>query len=131
MNNIVLDASAGVEMLLLTPTGRRLLAKLPDDPRTWVPEVYFTEVAGVLRGHEMHGRYDATRIRLAFERLVSTPMNRVQVRSLLSDAWSWRHNLTVTDSVYVVLAQHLGAPLVTTDLNLANAPGLSVTTIMP
>lgn len=131
MNNVVLDASAGVEMLLLTPTGRRLLAILPANPRSWVPEVYFTEVASVLRRHEMHGRYDAARVRLAVDRLVSAPVSRVQVRSLLPDAWGRRHNLTMTDAVYVTLADHLGAPLVTTDLNLANAPGLRVATITP
>jgi predicted nucleic acid-binding protein len=131
LNNVVLDASAGVEMLLRTPTGRRLLAKLPADLRTWVPEVYFTEVAGVLRRDEMHGRHDATRVRLAFDRLVSAPVSRVQVRTLLPDAWGWRHNLTITDAVYVTLAHHLDAPLVTTDLNLVNSPGLPVITITP
>jgi predicted nucleic acid-binding protein len=131
LNNVVLDASAGVEMLLRTPTGRRLHAKLPAELRIWVPEVYFTEVAGVLRRDEMHGRHDAARVRLAFDRLVSAPMNRVQIRSLLPDAWAWRHNLTITDAVYVTLAHHLGAPLVTTDLNLVNSPGLPVATITP
>ena len=118
-------------MLLRTPTGRRLLAKLPADLRTWVPEVYFTEVASVLRRDEMHGRHDATRVRLAFDRLVSAPVSRVQVRTLLPDAWGWRHNLTITDAVYVTLAQHLGAALVTKDLNLVNSPGLSIATITP
>jgi predicted nucleic acid-binding protein len=131
LNNVVLDASAGVEMLLRTPTGRRIQAKLSADLRTWVPEVYFTEVAGVLRRDELHGKHDAARVRLAFDRLVAAPVNRVQVRSLLSDAWALRHNLTVTDAVYVALARHLDAPLVTTDMNLANSPNLSIMTITP
>ncbi|HEX2039680.1 MAG TPA: type II toxin-antitoxin system VapC family toxin [Acidimicrobiales bacterium] len=131
MNNVVFDASAGVEMLLRTPTGRRLQAKLPADLRTWVPEVYFTEVAGVLRRDEMHGRHDAARVALGFDRLLSAPVHRAQVRSLLSEAWALRHNLTVTDALYVALARHLDAPLVTTDLNLANTPNLSIATITP
>ncbi len=88
-------------------------------------------MAGVLRRDELHGRHDAARIRLAFDRLLATPVRRVQVRSLLSDAWGWRHNLTVTDALYVTLAQHLGAALVTTDLNLANTPRLPVAIVTP
>lgn len=131
MNDVVLDASAGVEMLLRTPAGRRLRGKLPAGVRTWVPEIYLTEVAGVLRRDELHGRHDAARVRVAFDRLLSAPVRRVQVRSLLPDAWGWRHNLTITDAVYVTLAHHLGAPLVTTDMKLVNSPGLPVATITP
>ncbi len=42
-----------------------------------------------------------------------------------------RHNLTIADALYVVVAQHLGAPVVTTDLRLARSPGLRVATITP
>ena len=42
-----------------------------------------------------------------------------------------RSNMTVADALYVTLAGHLGAALVTADLNLVNAPGLAVTTIHP
>jgi len=42
-----------------------------------------------------------------------------------------RNNLTVADALYVVLAQHLDAPLITTDQRLANSPGLAVATITP
>ena len=40
-----------------------------------------------------------------------------------------RGNLTVADALYVVLAEHLSAALVTADVKLANAPGLGVPTI--
>jgi len=42
-----------------------------------------------------------------------------------------RHNLTIADALYVVVAQHLSAPLVTADLKLAGAPTLPVVTITP
>jgi predicted nucleic acid-binding protein len=128
---IVLDASAGVEMLLRTPLGRRVRTILPQGAQTWVPELYFVEVAGVLRRAERNGAYPESRVRLAFDRLLSAPVRRVQVRSLLSEAWFRRHNLTIADGVYVALADHVGAPLVTTDLNLANAPGLPVAILTP
>ena len=118
-------------MLLRTPVGRRVRSLLPHDVQTWVPEIYFTEVASVLRRAERRGTHDAARVRQAFDRLLTTPVRRVQVRSLLPDAWLRRHNLTIADGVYVALADHLGTPLVTTDLHLASAPGLPIATITP
>lgn len=47
------------------------------------------------------------------------------------ESWRLRNNLTVADALYVVIGQHLGAPLVTTDMKLANSPGLPVATITP
>jgi predicted nucleic acid-binding protein len=128
---VVLDASAGVELLLRTPTGRRVRSLLRQDVQIWVPEIYFVEVAGVLRRAERQGSHSPGRVRVAFDRLVVAPVQRVQVRSLLPDAWSKRHNLTISDALYVALAAHVGAPLVTVDLRLANAPGLSIATLIP
>ena len=63
--------------------------------------------------------------------LTVAPLNRVQLRPILMDAWTKRHNLTIADALYVVIAEHLHATLVTTDLNLAHAPTLTVPTIHP
>ena len=46
-------------------------------------------------------------------------------------AWALRGHLTFADALYVVLADQLGAQLVTSDINLANSPGLTVGTITP
>lgn len=128
---VVLDASAGVEILLLTPMGRRLLAKLPLDVEEWVPELYFAEVAAVLRHHRTRERYPLARLEVALGRLLTSPVRRVQVRPLLRDSRRLRQNLTVADAIYVVMARRLGAPLVTTDPRLAATPGLAVTTVLP
>jgi predicted nucleic acid-binding protein len=53
------------------------------------------------------------------------------VKPLLVEAWTLRHNLTIADALYVVVASHLKAALVTADRRLANSPGLPVTTIVP
>ena len=53
------------------------------------------------------------------------------MRPLIPEAWRLRHNVTVADALYVVVAQHLGAAIVTTDLKLADAPALPVVTITP
>ncbi len=128
---VVLDASAGVEILLLTPAGRRLLAKLPEDTEDWVPELYFAEVAAVLRRDALHSRYTMVRIEAALDKLLRAPLRRVAVRPLLREAWSMRRNLTVPDAIYVAMARGLGVPLVTTDLRLAATPRLGVSTVVP
>lgn len=131
MTPLVLDASAGVELLLNTSAGRALREKLPTPAVEWAPEIYFAEVAGTLRRAELTGRLSSTRTSVALDRLLAAPTRRVQVKPLLSEAWTLRHNITVTDALYVVLARHLDATLVTADVNLANAPGLDVTVLVP
>ena len=131
MTPIVLDASAGVELALQTPIGRRLHVKLPAGAVSWVPEHYFVEAVAVLRRLELHGTYDEARVQLAMDRLLAAPVRRVSVRPLVVEGWQLLHNLTVADALYVVVAKHLNAPLVTTDNKLAAAPTLPVATITP
>lgn len=50
---------------------------------------------------------------------------------VLDAAWAKRGHLTTYDAPYVVLAEHLGATLVTSDLRLANSPGLAVPVVTP
>ena len=56
---------------------------------------------------------------------------RASVRTLASEAWALRHNVTIGDALYVVMARHLHATLITLDVRLANAPTLGVTTRVP
>jgi len=46
---VVVDASAGVEILANTARGRRFARLLPPDAVGWVPEHFYVEVAGVVR----------------------------------------------------------------------------------
>lgn len=89
------------------------------------------EVGAVLRRAELAGHITAARATAALSRLLVAPTRRVQVRPLLGEAWKLRHNLTVPDALYVVLARHIGAPLVTADIKLANVPTLDITVIQP
>lgn len=45
---------------------------------------------------------------------------------LIDEAWTLRSNLIVHDAVYVVLARHLGAPVLTGDRKMAGAPNTGV-----
>lgn len=129
--NYVIDASAGVELLLDTARARALLPKLHSGAQWWAPEHYFAEVASVLRRGELSGSIPSVKAAVAFRSLVNTPIRRVQVRPLLTEAWASRDHITVYDALYVVLARHLNTPLVTADLRLAGAPQLSVEVITP
>jgi predicted nucleic acid-binding protein len=128
---VVLDASAGVELALKTPVGRRFDAQMPGNATIRVPEHFYAEAAAVLRRLEPNQHAALGRVQAVLTRLISTPTRQVAVKPLMAEAWSLRHNLTIADALYVVLARHLDGPLVTADRKLANAPGLPVRTITP
>lgn len=131
MIDLVLDASASVDLLLDTSTGRQLQDLLPHSARWWVPEHFYLEVSTTPRRAEMHEWAASELVAAASSSLAQSHVIRAAIRPLLADAWTKRHNLTIADALYVVLAEHLGASLVTSDLNLANAPTLTVPTIHP
>lgn len=129
--NLVLDASAGFELLVNSDLGAAIQQKLPSGATWWVPEHYFIETASVLRRAELAGELTAGETVDAFQRLRRSRLARAAVRPLLPAAWARRGNLTIADALYVVLAEELDATLVTGDLRLAAAPGLSVEVITP
>ena len=49
MTLVVIDASAGVEIVCDTRRGRALARLLPVGAEGWVPEHFYSEVLGVLR----------------------------------------------------------------------------------
>lgn len=55
MTRVVIDASAGVELLLATPEGSRLSQAISAGSDVFVPEVYLLEVAATLRRMELSG----------------------------------------------------------------------------
>jgi predicted nucleic acid-binding protein len=128
---LVLDASAGVELLLDTADGRAMQAKFPTVATWWVPEHYFVEVAGAIRRAELNGNITPAHAAIAFAGLRTAPLRRVQVRPLLPEAWAMRGHITMGDALYVVLATHHSATLVTADIKLANSPNLPVPVIRP
>lgn len=65
----------------------------------------------------------------AIDALMAWPLRITRVRGLFADAWRQRANVTFADAVYVALAEHLGAELLSDDRRLANAPGLPVTVL--
>jgi predicted nucleic acid-binding protein len=125
----VVDASAGVELAADTTRGRALRGLLPADTLPWVPDHFFVECGAVLRRWDLNGVLPTDRIASAVAELNAWPLRVAQVRGLFADAWRIRFNLTFADAVYVALAQHLGADVLTDDGRLVTAPGLPVRTL--
>ena len=126
MNPVVIDASAGAELATDTLRGRALRALLPADAVPWVPELFFVECGAVLRRWELNRILTHAQIDQAIDALMGWPLRITQVRGLSADAWRLRANVTFADAVYVAIAEHLGADLLSDDRRLANTPGLPV-----
>lgn len=126
MTAVVIDASAGVELAADTIRGRSLRTLLPHDAVPWVPEVFYVECGTVLRRWDLNRILTVDEIAKALDELMAWPLRVTQVRGLFADAWRLRANVTFADALYVALAEHLGASLLTDDRKLANSPNLPV-----
>jgi predicted nucleic acid-binding protein len=122
---VVIDASAGVEIVGGTRRGRALARLLKADSEGWVPEHFYAEVVGVLRRQWLiEKRITESQATAAVSRLGLWHLNRASVAPLVSVAWKYRHNLTVADALYVALAEEVNADLLTDDYKLAAAPNV-------
>ena len=120
---IVLDASAIVELLLGTQAGRSVALRIADpDVGLHIPHLADVEVAQTLRRYVRAGEIDTASAAAALEDLHQMDLERHSHEPLLDRVWALRENLTAYDAVYVVLAEALGATLLTCDGRLARAP---------
>lgn len=121
---IVLDASAVLELLLATPSGRLVARRIASARETLhAPHLVDLEVAQVLRRYEAAGLVDSRRAEEALEDLAELDLTRYSHEVFLPRIWALRQNVTAYDAVYLALAEVLGAPLVTRDARLASAAG--------
>jgi predicted nucleic acid-binding protein len=123
---VVIDASAGVELAADTVRGRALRGLLPADAVPWVPELFYVECGAVLRRWDLNRVLPPAQVSQAVDELMAWPLRITQVRGLFADAWRLRANVTFADAIYVALAEHIDADLLSDDIRLANAPGLPV-----
>ena len=122
---VVLDASAVVELVLGTRSGRQILHRV-SDPKVSLrsPELVDLEVLNVLRRYEQRETVSHARADEAYRNLIDLDLKRHRHEPLLARIWSRRLNLTAYDAAYVTLAEILEAPLLTTDGRLSRVPGL-------
>ena len=123
MNDVVIDASAGAEIVAGTRRGRALARLIPPESEGWVPEHFYAEVLGVIR-RRVVVTSTLTEVQglAAVERLAGWRLHRASSASLVSEAWEYRHNMTAADAMYVVLARHLEAQFLSDDYNLVDGP---------
>lgn len=125
---IVLDASAVVDWLLQTPAGQRIESRIYAHNETLhSPHLLDLEVIQVLRRLARQGVISAQRADEAVRDLQDLRINWYAHFVLLPRIWQLQHNLSAYDAAYVVLAEKLGAALVTRDGRLASASGHKAT----
>jgi predicted nucleic acid-binding protein len=121
---IVLDASAAVDWLLQTSAGQRIENRIySHNESLHTPHLLDLEVTQVLRRLVREGALSAHRANEAVRDLLDLRITRYPHFVLLPRIWQLRHNFSAYDAAYVVLAEELGAVLVTRDGRLASASG--------
>jgi predicted nucleic acid-binding protein len=121
---IVLDASAAVDWLLQTPSGQRIENRIYSRNETLhTPHLLDLEVTQVLRRLVRQGVVPVHRADEAVRDLLDLRITRYPPFILLPRIWQLRHNFSAYDAAYIVLAETLGAALVTRDARLASASG--------
>ena len=85
------------------------------------------EIASVFRKHVLAGRLREARARQGLEDFLNLPILRFAHAALLPRVFDLRATITAYDAIYVVLAESLGATLVTCDERLARAAAGIVT----
>src|SRR4030088_885613 len=121
---IVLDASAAVDWLLQTPAGQRIENRIYSRNETLhTPHLLDLEVIQVLLRLARQGAVPVRRADEAVRDLLDVRITRYPHLVLLPRIWQLRHNFSVYDAAYIVLAEKLGAPLVTRDARLASVSG--------
>lgn len=124
---IVLDASAAIELVLHTPTGGRVAARLAADDALHGPHLIDLEVASVLRKLERASVITPVDAVAAFGDFAALGLERHAHDLFLPRIWQLRAGLTSYDACYVALAEALRATLVTCDARLARATGHAAT----
>jgi len=121
---IVLDASALVDWLLQTSSGQRIERRIYAYSETLhSPHLLDLEITQVLRRLTQQGVVSGTRADQAVRDLVDLRLTRYPHIVLLPRIWQLRRNFSAYDAAYIVLAEKLGAPVITRDRRLASASG--------
>jgi len=128
MAEVVLDASAFVDLLLGNPLGIAVRARLAGQA-LHAPGHVDAEVLSAFGRLNRAGDLDDDTVTRLLGRVADAPIERHPVQHLVAGAWARRHQLRLADALYVELAAARHAPLVTTDRRLGDAPMADVVVV--
>ena len=124
---IVLDASAGLELLFNTRLGKRIAKTIQaNEAALHAPHLIDLEIAHTLRRYLLAKEISHERAEAALGAWQDIAITRHSHIRFLKPIWQRRNNLTAYDAAYVALAEALGAVLVTCDSKLGNASGVDI-----
>lgn len=129
MQSVVVDASAGVELLLRSEAGERA-ARALRQATVAAPAHFDAEVLSTLGRLARQGTLPESRVPALLQVLARAPFLRHPLTPLLDEAWSLRANIALRDALYVALSRKLGATLITADHRLSRAPQLGIAVLV-
>jgi predicted nucleic acid-binding protein len=88
------------------------------------PELIDLEVAAILQRSQRAGRLDRRRAEQALSDLADIPLSRSPHLPLIQRVWELRSRMGPYQAAYAVLAERLGALLLTADVGIARVRGL-------
>lgn len=119
---IVLDASAAIEWLLQTPSGRRIDDRIYlNGESLHAPHLIDIEVIHVLRRLVRLSAISVRRADEAVKDFIDLRVTRYSHVLFIDRIWELRDNLSAYDAAYAALAEELGATLITHDSKFASA----------
>lgn len=125
MAEVVLDASAFVDLLLGNPVGAAVRRRLAGSA-LHAPAHIDAEVLSALGRLSRAGDLADDTVTQLLGRVVDAPLERHPVHGLVAGAWARRHQLRLANALYVELAAVRGAALVTTDRRLRDVPMVDI-----
>lgn len=127
MAELVVDAAAMVDLLLGNEVGDAVRRRLAGQA-LHAPAHLDAEVLSALGRLNRAGDLEAEDVESRLRQLVAAPIRRHELRTLLTGAWSRRHQMRLADALYVQLAVSRDLPLITTDRRLRAAPSVDIVT---
>jgi predicted nucleic acid-binding protein len=131
VTDYVVDAAAAVSALARKDSVGVAAHKRITEAACHAPHLLDAEVGHVLRRGERGGEISEQTARTALRALPEMIEYRYPHTGRLAElAWDLRHTITFYDGLYVALAAALDVPLLTADVRLSKAPGLSCAVIL-
>jgi len=126
VSEYVVDAAAVVQALSgKGAVGKELRIRLAA-AICHAPHLIDAEVGNALRGGVRRGEVDEEQAHTALRGLGRLVEHRYpHTTPLMESAWQLRHTISFYDGLYVALATMLALPLLTADVKLTKAPGLT------